>query len=235
MKRYFQETRELRYNFLMALPLLIVYEYEAFHLNHSDVAGIRNNADICVKNCMAYFHIEGHLAVAFLLCLTALLIYRRERDRQVNLIYFFFMLAESLVYAVSLQPAVEKLRVLLSVSRRVQFVSCLGAGIYEEFLFRVLFFSGCFRLLIKVLPIRWFVFWLSAVVSSAAFSYFHYMGDLAEKFNPDIFFYRFLAGMILCLLYYCRGFGIACYTHVIYNLMVFYQLYVWKWWQWTGV
>ncbi|MDD2715689.1 MAG: CPBP family glutamic-type intramembrane protease [Candidatus Wallbacteria bacterium] len=230
LKTYWQESKRLSYSFLMALPLLLVYEFETLKLNNSDIEGFRNLADLVIKQMFAFFGIKGHLAVAFMLCLILLLVYRKEKDQQIRPGFFIFMILESFVYAVLLAPAIEKLHHYLALSQRVQFASCLGAGIYEEFLFRVVFFSGIFCLLCKVIKQPWLVFVLSLMSSSAAFAGFHYFGSYGEPFALGSFIYRLLAGVLLCLLYYFRGFGIASYTHTIYNLLVLYNIDLWKIW-----
>lgn len=221
---YFKETRQARYSFLMVLPLLLAYEYEAFSLNHSDITGIRNGADIFLKKILGVFGLHGHLAVAFILCISMLLVYRREKEKPVRFNYFIFIFIECIIYALILEPAILKLRTLLSISRHAQFVACLGAGVYEELLFRLLLFTGVYRIFKKLLDMDNISLIIGVLVSSLFFSYFHYWGSMADTFTISGFTYRFLAGIILCLLYYFRGLGIAAYTHTFYDLMVFYNI-----------
>jgi len=61
------------------------------------------------------------------------------------------------------------------------------------------------------------IFWAAII-----FSGFHYVGELGDKFDAVSFIFRFIAGIILSLLYFLRGFGIAVYTHAIYDLKVFF-------------
>jgi hypothetical protein len=43
---------------------------------------------------------------------------------------------------------------------------------------------------------------------------------MGDAFTLHSFLFRFLAGLILNVLYLLRGFGIAAYTHAFYDLLV---------------
>jgi len=49
---------------------------------------------------------------------------------------------------------------------------------------------------------------------------FHFVGDYGDVFSFNLFFIRFCAGILLGIIYALRGFGIAAYTHAIYDLVV---------------
>ena len=106
-----------------------------------------------------------------------------------------------------------------------QVILAVGAGIYEEFLFRVLLISG-------LSSIIGFVFlWeekgsniAALIIAAAIFSGFHFMGEYGDYFTMELFLLRFFAGVILGILYYVRGFGITAYAHSIYDLIVLIQI-----------
>jgi len=106
-----------------------------------------------------------------------------------------------------------------------QVILAVGAGIYEEFLFRVLLISG-------LSSIIGFVFlWeekgsniAALIIAAAIFSGFHFMGEYGDYFTMELFLLRFFAGVILGILYYIRGFGITAYAHSIYDLIVLIQI-----------
>ena len=58
------------------------------------------------------------------------------------------------------------------------------------------------------------------VIAAGIFSLFHFIGDFGDSFSFDIFMVRFLAGIVLGLLYFARGFGITAWTHSIYDLII---------------
>ena len=61
---------------------------------------------------------------------------------------------------------------------------------------------------------------MAIVIAAGIFSLFHFMGDYVDSFSFDIFMVRFLAGIVLGLLYFARGFGITAWTHSIYDLII---------------
>ena len=49
---------------------------------------------------------------------------------------------------------------------------------------------------------------------------FHFVGEFGDIFSLNLFMIRFFAGVLLGIVYALRGFGVAAYTHAIYNLSV---------------
>jgi len=99
-------------------------------------------------------------------------------------------------------------------------VSFIGAGVYEETLFRLLLFSFLAYGL-RFVDVPWmFASLLAAVVSALAFAAAHNLGPEGEPFDNYVFAFRTLAGVYFALLYRCRGFGIAVGTHTGYDVLV---------------
>jgi hypothetical protein len=101
-----------------------------------------------------------------------------------------------------------------------QIVSFIGAGIYEETLFRLLLFStmlSLFRLTELPGPLR---AGAAATASALLFAAAHNLGPYGETFDGHIFFFRTLAGLYFTLLYHFRGFGIAVGAHTGYDVLV---------------
>jgi hypothetical protein len=97
----------------------------------------------------------------------------------------------------------------------------LGAGIYEELLFRVLLVSG-----IAALGRRAFG-WrpgaagtVAVLVSATIFAAFHYVGPYGDPLRLDSFLFRLLGGIAFSALYIVRGFGITAWTHALYDILV---------------
>ena len=103
-------------------------------------------------------------------------------------------------------------------------LQAIGAGIYEEFIFRLVFLSLSLVILVDLLSLRRDVAAAAAVVLGAVlFSLYHLSGgQLASggAFPWPQFVFRTLAGVYLGGLYVCRGFGIAVGTHACWNLCV---------------
>ena len=98
-------------------------------------------------------------------------------------------------------------------------VSFLGAGIYEELLFRLVMLSLALWLLgWSKLP-RWARILLAVLVTSLLFSAAHYVGGREPIFGFS-FVFRSLAGVFFAFLFLYRGFGIAVGAHAGYDILV---------------
>src|SRR5262245_31498517 len=99
---YFQLSRSPYYSLVFAIPLLMAYEGFALFLNHSDLYGIRNSADVFLKLFLAYLGIHGFLGLgaATLVALTLLRMVGGEpRFTAIRFGILVWMLAESLIYS----------------------------------------------------------------------------------------------------------------------------------------
>ena len=97
----------------------------------------------------------------------------------------------------------------------------IGAGIYEEFIFRLFLIAGFSYLIAFVLqwkPLGSKI--VAVIVSAVVFSLFHFIGILGDQPNASLFMIRFLGGVFLGILFCFRGFGITAYAHSMYDLFL---------------
>ena len=100
-------------------------------------------------------------------------------------------------------------------------ISCyLGAGIYEELLFRLILLSLGIGLLAWMRAGRAASVIGGIVLTSLLFSAAHYIGPSGDPFRWLTFLFRFLAGVFFAVLFRYRGFGIAVGTHAFYDVLV---------------
>ncbi len=107
-------------------------------------------------------------------------------------------------------------------------LSC-GAGVYEEFFFRILV-MGLFALFFgKILGLRGGWKWmLAALFQALLFSASHHLPGSPEQITNvmearaalPVFTFRTLAGLYFAAIYIERGFGIAAGSHACYDLLV---------------
>jgi membrane protease YdiL (CAAX protease family) len=101
-----------------------------------------------------------------------------------------------------------------------QVVTYLGAGLYEEAIFRLVLFSGMVLCLRSVELSRSFAVVLAAAASAILFSTAHHVGPYGQPYSNYLFVFRLAAGLYFALLYQVRGFGIVVGAHACYNVMV---------------
>lgn len=101
-------------------------------------------------------------------------------------------------------------------------VMSLGAGVYEETVFRLGILTGLVVLFERVLGLRrWIAFVIALLLSAVLFSAMHHIPPYGDPLHAGIFIFRVLAGLCFGLLFWYRGFAIAVYTHALYDLYVF--------------
>jgi hypothetical protein len=243
MTSYWRDTREPRYSLGFAFPLLLMYEVLAFSLSHGEVSGVRNGADVLLKSLFLMLGGRAGLAV-FGIGLVgggAALAWRDyHRSRQMQPGYFATMAAESIGYALIFGLVASTLTGLLLPGLSLvsssgvptgsalvpwtlptQLMISLGAGIYEELLFRVILVSGLAWLATAAFGWRSTQAKLFAVgLGAVIFSAFHYVGPYGEPLRLTSFAFRTVAGLLFSGLYVLRGFGITAWTHALYDVFL---------------
>ena len=230
---YFLKSRTSFYSFLFTLPLFFLYEANIVFLSWDDILVVRNGADFLMRNILESFDIYGLYGLGLVFFLGLLVTYiffiKEDHQQEVKFNFLFIMLAESMLWSFVLYFSLFKFLVLLMnpTGKTIlqQVTLAIGAGIYEEFLFRVLLIAGLSGILGFVF--MWdktFKNIIAVVLSGGIFSAFHFMGEYGDFFSMELFLLRFFAGLFLGVLYMYRGFGITAYTHSIYDLIVLIRM-----------
>jgi len=201
-------------------------------LNKSDISGLRNTADIFVRRLFSLFDIYGFYAVGFLVFLFLFISYylhiKNNQNGKVKYSFFLLMLLESVLYAILMIIILNKSQIFLSSSGLINsknkaIVLALGAGVYEEFVFRVIVVTISLFFFNKILRLKKYISTiLTILLASTSFSIFHYLGPNGEIFQLSTFILRSLAGLLLSVIYIFRGYGVTAYTHSIYDLILLY-------------
>ena len=200
-----------------------------FLTSSDDVIALRNGADALMRQILSAFGVNGLYwigALFFMGFLIVFLIQRKYWDEiEVHGDYLLLMMGESLIWSIVLYYFMSNVHVLLmnpNGSMLVQQVTlAVGAGIYEEFLFRVLLIAGIAGILGFIL--QWTETMkrgMAMILAAGIFSSFHFIGEYGDFFSFNVFMVRFLAGIVLGILYFMRGFGITAWSHAIYDLII---------------
>jgi hypothetical protein len=231
-RSYWATSRSHRYSLLFALPLLVIYEVlEAVAPIRSGSGVIRNGADVILAGLATWiFGPRGPMIfMAIVIGVSLFLIWRDRKNGPIRLSIFGLMLGEAVLLALGFGFVVGVLTLQLLHSLSVpagadspvaRLTLSVGAGLYEELLFRVILvaaianglrFLGFGRLLGGAIAV---------VVGALIFSAFHYIGPLGEPFRVESFTFRAIAGLAFSALYLTRGFGITAWTHALYDIGV---------------
>ena len=230
---YFLQTRSSFYSFLFTIPLFFIYEVGILFLSKDDILVVRNGADFLMRSILESFGIFGlyGLGAIFLIgfIVTYIYFFNDKSNKSIRADYLFIMVFESVCWALVLYFLLSKFMLVLMnpIGKTItqQVTLAVGAGIYEEFLFRVMLISGLTGIIGFVFLWREKVRKAAALIIAAGiFSAFHFVGDYGDFFSMELFLLRFFAGIILGILYIARGFGITAYAHSIYDLIVLIQI-----------
>lgn len=237
---YWRQSRAHRYSLLFALPLLVAYEALATVLGHGEAQAIRNGADVLLKSAfIALLGEHGPLVFGGLLIGVALwLVIRdmRAHGSRLSPRVFAGMTVESIVLALAFGIVVSSItsRVLAPFAALVQtpmqelgvmtqLMVSLGAGLYEELLFRVLLVGAIAALGVRAMGWRPLTAGTVAVgVGALVFSAFHYIGPFGDPLEAGSFTFRLIAGIFFSALFVTRGFGITAWTHALYDVFLLF-------------
>ena len=232
IRAYLEDSRDLLTGLVLVLPLFVLYQLGVLMTD-----GLRNGVDFITSALWAltggqvlyYVGVNLLVLLGFVVAIFAL----RKRGTLKPKIWPYMML-ESLVYALFFGTAVVQMMSALGMGALLsmgaggemslvqKFVMSFGAGLYEEIVFRLIGMGGVFlalRKFAKDLP-SWVAALIAVVISSFIFSAIHHIGALGDPFTLGTFLFRFFAGVLLAVIFYLRGFAIAVYTHVLYDVIV---------------
>ncbi len=231
---YRQATRHPWPCLLFLLPLLLAYEGGILWIGGSQPDMLRNGADTWLRWGLDRFGLT-QLYWPPVLIVAVFLVWSwfRWDERPDDLSGVCLGMAlESVGFALALWALSRGLGPLLeTVAAQVngpapieeglaQTATFVGAGIYEEVLFRLLLYSGLLLAARLVGLPGLAAVAVAALTSATVFSAAHHVGPYGEAFDEYAFLFRTVAGLYFTALYQVRGFGIAVGTHACYDVLV---------------
>ena len=226
---YYFKSKSLFYSLIITFPLFIFYEIGIFYMFQANIPYSKNGADVLIEEFINMLGLNGYYVASSILFIVFFLILYFQRKNfktfKISSKYLSLMIMESFLYAVLLVLLLQNIYLSQGVNMNNlnNFILSIGAGLYEELIFRfflLFFLSKSFIFIFKMKEFSSLL--LSIIASSVLFSLFHYIGQ--ESFNSYSFTLRFIAGIYLSSIYINRGFGIVALTHAFYDLFVIFRL-----------
>lgn len=233
---YFVATRRPLHSLLFLVPLIAVYECGVYSLRNLRADDVRNGADVWMRALLTLAGGEPLWLLPLLVVACLLLAQWRGRHAwKVSGSTLLGMLAESVLFACTLvligqvaalvcpggysavRPTGQVGLAQVGWARLVGFV---GAGLYEEVLFRLCLLTGLVRGLTFAGMPRMYAAGLGIFLTSLAFSIAHYVGPTADTYVFLGFLFRFIAGVLFAVLYCTRGLGVTVGAHASYDVLV---------------
>jgi hypothetical protein len=222
LNTYFKRSELPLHSLVFLLPAMALFEIGT-NLKPSD--------PIAFRMLELFFHQLGANGrfIPFLFVVGILLIWHivRQDPWKVRIETLCGMLFESTLLAIpllTLGTAVARWNIHVPLfadmsTWRDNAVLSLGAGIYEEFVFRLLLMTLISMILADLLIVHKSLSNLLMVLASAVlFSLYHYLG--AEAFQWRSFIFRTVAGIYFAGLFLTRGFGVTAGCHIIYDITI---------------
>lgn len=235
---YWHRSQRPLHSLIFLSPLLVVYELGAIAFaQHGHIYARSLLAGLFELLGVSGYYLPGVICVVVLLCLH----YFHKHPWEFEPATCAWMGFESLLLAFPLfvfslvvfrgpqaQAVVEAAAGTLPMLAgaptegydwRALMVFSIGAGIYEELLFRLMLIALLHLLLVDVLGMKDEAgAAVSVVLSAVAFSLYHFSGDNPFRWGPAAFYTG--AGLYFAAVYVLRGFGVVAGTHAIYDVLV---------------
>jgi hypothetical protein len=239
---YWSLARSHRYSLTFALPLLLLYEALAALRAGDMIAGVRNGADVLLKQLVMLVAGEwGPMLVGVGLVGGSIWLIARDLKRtrsRLRPAVFAGMALECVVLALLFGGSVALVTANLldalalqipsqtpvkALDPLTEFTISLGAGLYEELVFRVLLTAGLAWAVRAISGVGVLTAGIvSTLVSALIFSAFHYVGPYGDPLELPSFAFRAVAGVFFSAMYLARGFGITAWTHALYDVFLLF-------------
>jgi membrane protease YdiL (CAAX protease family) len=237
---YWQASRQPLASLLFILPFLLIYEIGV--LFRPPTAN-RNGAEVWLRDGLAGIGLGQYYWLLPLLVVVILLAWQHLTGRPWKVApgVLSGMFLESCLYALALLTIARlhrywfpsfllQLRVAADAlppfyaswigDALTSFVDFVGAGVYEELLFRLILLPLTAWLLRQVGLTAEPSWWWAILLTSLIFSAAHHVGAAGEPWAVWPFVFRAVAGAFFSILFLYRGFGIAAGSHAIYDILV---------------
>ncbi len=217
---YWDHTRRPIVNLLFLAPLVVAYAiggalYDLGSANHRPLA-----AASILEHVSNAFGISVLSRGVFLILVVLLFWHlKRREDWRIPPATIPVMLAESTLLALPLLVGGGLLLTLVDFGGG-RVIRSIGAGLYEEFVFRLLLLGGLLwgASSIARLP-RATICAVGVMISAVLFAWLHVVPYGAEPFDATRMMFRVLAGGYLGAIFLFRGIGICTGAHIAYNLL----------------
>lgn len=217
------------------LPFVLAYELALPILGTDSIRNVSD--DITARHQLRSFFewlgVSGYYLPGLIVTVVLLCWHMARRDPwKVNGRYCLIMAAESAILAVPLfvfmlllvrHPMVSASLTSTEIGTwrepMAQLMFAVGAGLYEELLFRLIAIAVFHVILVDLLALPANIgAGATIALSAVAFSLYHFPSLRQVQLTPFIFYTA--AGVYFAGIYVLRGFGIVVLTHAVYDVMV---------------
>ncbi len=232
---YFHVSETAKASLIFVLPLVVFYEFGTWYFTFDAITNTEQRivAFSMLRDSLAALGATARWVApaSVISILLGLIVFKKENVR-VHPLVIFGMAVESVILAIpliliSMLLARFHYPLLANVDTvGSDIVLSIGAGIYEELIFRLIGFTLLHFILCDFLSIRASIALpIMVLMSGLAFSLYHYWGP--ESFATQTFVFRTIAGCYFGTLMMSRGFGVTVGCHASYDLIICFLRAMW--------
>jgi hypothetical protein len=230
---YLEESKAPIASLLFTLPLFLLYHSGIYAIQKMEDIPWVNGADRIIASVLTRMGVSGSW-ISLCFVGTVMLIWQHAslKPWRIHARTFVLMFMESILFSIPPFLLGKFVHHLLSTGAgqtlplHINLVLALGAGVYEEFFFRMLLMGMLLFLLGTIFRLEGTVLYASAIVLQALlFALFHHLPGSIEPIqfaNPAFwkaFAFRMIAGIYFAYIYQERGFGVAAGSHSAYDVV----------------
>lgn len=250
---YLQESQKPIVCLVFALPFFLSYHVGVWYIHERSQSAWANGADIFLARALNIVNIGGPM-ISFFLVVSVFLFLQalKGQNWRVRPGTLALMVLESLIFALPpfllgklvtrvIDPHLPVVAAAVTDGAAgaagqsdifnyfVNIVLSVGAGVYEEFLFRMLIMGGLFYLGKRLLQMKGTTLYVFAVLTQAIlFALFHHLPGSPQELTWEymrhpqflrFFAFRTVAGVYFAYLYRERGFGVTAGSHAFYDIL----------------
>ncbi len=251
---YFARTARSFYALLFLLPFIIVYEVLVLKINpqllEQPASNVRGGvvAFVWIQNFLQYFGLDGKtswLCAPLVVVITLVILQITSRQPwKIMLFDFPIMTAECITIALPLivlamvlnRPSQQGQQLAVVITQAasklsqhsftMDIITGIGAGIYEELVFRLVLICLLMLFFETILGVnRTNSILFSILISAILFSLHHHYVFIhgrfvrTELFAMAPFIFRTIAGIYFAVIFVVRGFGIVAGAHIFYDII----------------
>ncbi len=218
---------------IFLLPFILFYELGVLYLSSTAWGGadVHNRARLLLSVFFEWFGVTGYYLPGVIVVAVLLSWHFVRKDPwKVDAVLYPAMLAEALALALPLL-AFSKVLALEGVTAsspgvgaaggwQGDLVFSVGAGVYEEMLFRLILIAALHLFLVDYLALPEQVGeWLAVGLPVLAFVWYHF-DERTNPFTIGRSFFYLVAGAYFTAIYLLRGIGIAAGCHALFDVAV---------------
>ncbi len=227
-EQYWVQSRRPLASLVFLAPLLVTYEAGVLLL------GVQNGADAFLRRLLDLLGFGQHFLLPILMvCILLAWHFLAREPWRLSGGIISGMAVECLGLGICLRVILFLQDMLfhvfddpvaLSIRQQLkEAVGLLGAGIYEELLFRLILLSLAAWTLRRMGVAPRTAMIAAALVTSLLFAAAHNVGPYGEPLQAFRFLFRLLAGLFFTVVFLYRGFGIAAGSHAAYDILAWFS------------